>query len=199
MILPTKRGFTLIEVLLVTLIIGFIAAIATPSFVNSLKGQRLRQATRSVMGCGRYARTMAVSRQRAMTLTLSVGGSRISVDEGPAPANRNAPVYTREQVESLNGEPPPEALPDDLPPGFAPPPPPPPKASPARGFTREFEGVTIKRLSIRDGLQSEEGAATILYKSNGTCPPYEVVLADEDGKESIITVDFLGDATHEQN
>lgn len=191
MILRTKRGFTLIEVVLVVLIIAFVAAIATPSFVNSLKGQRLKQATRLVMGCGKYARTMAVSRQRNMNLVLTVGGSRLAVEEGPAPRVKTAPVYTRDQLETLTNE----ATMDDLALEAKPAPAP---AGPSRNLSREMEGVKVKSLVIHDGLSSEEGSVTIAYKSNGTCPPYEIVLVDDDGKESTIAVDFLGDATHEE-
>jgi type II secretion system protein H len=194
MTLRTNRGFTLIEVLLVAVIIGFVAAIATPSFVNSLKGQRLRQATRTVMSCGRYARTMSVSRQQSMNLILTLGSGHVAVEEGPAPRRSSEAIYTRDQVEALSNDAPHKLPPlDEPPPAKAP-----AEPLPSRSLARDLEGVKVKSLSIHDGLQTEEGAVRITYKSNGTCPPYEVVLADEDGTESVILVDFLGDATHEE-
>jgi prepilin-type N-terminal cleavage/methylation domain-containing protein len=195
MTLRTKRGFTLIEVLLVGLIIAFVAAIATPSFVNSMKGQRLRQARRSVMACGKYARTMAISRQQPMNLILTVGGNRIAVEAGPVPKPASERVYTRDQVTAMSNGPSLD-LPDIPPAEEAPA----PSQDNRRNLSRVLDGVRVKSLNIRDGLKSEEdGAISIPYRSNGTCPPYEVVLSDEDGTESTITVDFLGDASHEED
>lgn len=182
----TRAGFTLIEVLLVAVIMGFIAAIAAPTFVNSLKGQRLRQARRTVMACGRYARTMAVSHQRNMNLIVTVGGSGVAVAEGAAIRSPTDPVYTRDQLDTLTN------APVELEP------PPPASPQPSRNLSRTLEGVVVRRLSVRNGLNEETGTVNIPYKSNGTCPPYELVLADEEGTESIIIVDFLGDATHEE-
>ena len=190
-----KSGFTLVEVLLVAVIIGFVAAIATPSFVNSLKGQRLRQATRSVMACGRFARTMAVARQRSMNVVLTIGGNRISVEQGPPPRVVSEQVYTRDQVTAISNGP---SL------DIAAPPPPPPApggetAQPQQGLSRLLEGIVVKSVEIRNGKTGgEEGTVSVPYKSNGTCPPYTVVLVDEDGRESTIETDFLGDATHEE-
>ncbi|MFO7535814.1 MAG: prepilin-type N-terminal cleavage/methylation domain-containing protein [Kiritimatiellia bacterium] len=186
----TRGGFTLIEVLLVAVIMGFIAAIAAPTFVNSLKGQRLRQARRTAMACGRYARTMAVSRQRTMNLVVTVSGSAIAVEEGAAARTMSDPVYTRDQLETLTNAPPGS----ELEPRLTPQPP-----LPSRSLSRTLEGVVIRRLTVRNGLDEETGGTVkIPYKSNGTCPPYELVLADEEGTESTIVVDFLGDATHEE-
>ncbi len=183
--------------MLVVLIIGFVAAIATPSFVNSMKGQRLRQATRSVVAVGKYARTMAVAGQRSMKLVFAVGGNRLAIEEGPVPKTGAAPIDTRNQVAGLTNE---SAL--DIP-SIIPAPPLPEPTEPEPGPTlilsRQFEGVTIVRVALRDGLAEEEkGNATILYKSNGTCTPYEVTLRDEDERDVVITVDFLGEATHEE-
>ncbi len=191
----TKNGFTLIEVLLVTVIIGFVAAIATPAFVKSLQGQRLRQATRTVMACGRYAHTMAVSRQRPMNLVFTLGGSQINVEEGPPLKTTVAQVYTRHQLAAITNTPDFETLATNRPPDSTPATP----ASPPRGLARKLDGVIVKKLARGDDPGTEEaGPASVRYKTNGTCTPYEVTLADEDGHESVITVDFLGEAEHEE-
>ncbi len=177
-----------------TVIIGFVAAIATPSFVKSMQGQRLRQATRTVLACGRYAHTMAVSRQRPMNLVFAVGGSSVSVEEGAAPKATAAPVYTRNQVAAMTNAADFGTLLSNAPPDIPAGPPPTP-----RGLARVLDGIVVKRLTLRgDAGSQDSGPVAIRYKTNGTCTPYEVELVDEDGNASVITVDFLGDAEHEE-
>ena len=55
-----RRAFTLIEVLLVIVVMGIAVAIAMPSFVRSIQGQRLSTAARTLTTVARYARSMAV-------------------------------------------------------------------------------------------------------------------------------------------
>lgn len=74
-----KRGFTLIEVLLVLAIIAVIAAVTTPYFVRSVRGNRLRMAGRTVVMAGRYARSMAIVRQEELPLTFDLDGGTVSV------------------------------------------------------------------------------------------------------------------------
>lgn len=165
--------------MLVAVIIGFVVAMATPSFVNSMKGQRIRQATRTVVACGKYARTLAVARQRPMKIVLQLGGGRVAVEEGPAPKVAAAQIYTRDQVGALTNAP-------DA--GV-------PSPAPLRALSRQLDGIVVARVRTGEGLGEEKaGPVELLYRPNGTCVPYEVVLKDEDGHERTIRVDFLGEA-----
>jgi len=72
-------GFTLIEVLLVLAIIGVVAGVSTPYFVKSIRGNRLRTAARVVVMAGRYARSMAVLRQKEMVVSFNLDAGKVSI------------------------------------------------------------------------------------------------------------------------
>ncbi|MCX7007772.1 MAG: GspH/FimT family pseudopilin [Kiritimatiellaeota bacterium] len=66
----SQRGFTLIEILMVVAIFVLIAGIAAPMFVGSYAGAKLRTSARAVIMTSRYARNMAVMRQRPVAMIV---------------------------------------------------------------------------------------------------------------------------------
>jgi len=194
----SRSGFTLTEVLLVAALIGFLVAVATPVFLRSLHGQRLRQATRTLLQAGRYARTMAILKGQRMSLVLNPRNNEIALREAPPP--RPAPleaIYTRDQVlaiaePTLSISSPPPADRDFLsPPSDAPE----PLLSPPRTLTRLLEGVRIRSVRLGDAdAPGTETAIEIAYLPNGTCRPYTVVLENEVGRQAVLTVDTVGEA-----
>jgi type IV fimbrial biogenesis protein FimT len=58
---PTEKGFTLVEIMFALVIFGISAALATPSVVDLMARFRLRAAARQVMGDLMWARMQAVS------------------------------------------------------------------------------------------------------------------------------------------
>lgn len=65
-----KRGFTLIEVILVVVISLILMAVSLPHFANTYKGSKLRSTARTVNRMARYARNMAIMREKTMTVVL---------------------------------------------------------------------------------------------------------------------------------
>lgn len=64
----TQRGFTLIELLLSLVLSGILAHLAVPSFKGLLESQKLQSAAQSLATGLRYARTEAISRNRAVII-----------------------------------------------------------------------------------------------------------------------------------
>ena len=67
-----KPGFTLIELVLVLVILGVVTAVTVPAVVSSIRGNRLRVASRTVIRMGRYARSMAVLKQQPIAVKFDI-------------------------------------------------------------------------------------------------------------------------------
>lgn len=88
-------AFTLIEILLVIVVIGIVAAIAMPSFVRSIQGQRLNTAARTLATVARYARSMAVLKQSDLHLTFNLANGQVDL----VSSNTSMPSFSR----TMNG------------------------------------------------------------------------------------------------
>jgi len=183
-----RHAFTLIELLLVVAILGVAAAVTLPSFVRSMRGNRLRTAAQTVVMAGRYARSMAVLQQREMAVTFDLAGGAISVaGSGAAPA-RKEDEDTGQDV-----------------------PAPPPTAEEFGGearqsrahatgegrLSRKLDRVSIDWVELEDGPVVNEGLCTVVYHTNGRCTPYTVRIVDEEGSWVTVEVDALSTATTE--
>ena len=69
--IPARRGFTLVELLVVVLIIGLMLATAALSVGAGTAAAQMKNAVRSVWHLSGYARTMALLRQHPVVITYS--------------------------------------------------------------------------------------------------------------------------------
>ena len=86
-----SSAFTLIEVLLVVVVMGIAAAIAMPSFVRSIQGQRLSTAARTLTTVARYARSMAVLKQSDLAMTFNLANGQVDL----VSSNTTLPNFSR--------------------------------------------------------------------------------------------------------
>ena len=84
-----KGGFTLIKVILVVVISLILMGVSLPYFAHAYKGSKLRTAARTVNRMTRYARSMAIMREKTMTVALNHNTMEIYLGSAPA-ATTNA-------------------------------------------------------------------------------------------------------------
>lgn len=68
---PNQSGFTLIELIVVTIIIGAIAAIAAPNVSSTLESQRNKNTAQTIATAMKEARAESMIRRQDVSLTLS--------------------------------------------------------------------------------------------------------------------------------
>ena len=96
---PTgKRGFTIIELLVVMGVIGLLLAMSIPAATRYAGRMRLGAATREVMGLLSLARSSAISSRLPQTVLVDVEAGRLSIEDSPDAAVQTKAVTLASSV-----------------------------------------------------------------------------------------------------
>ncbi len=179
-----RRGFTLIEILVVVVIAALVAGIALPGFVRSMRGAQLRTASRTVLMSHKYARSTAVLRQVPMAVLLDSEAHELEIIELKSPpgvAERDKFLDSRENrdvdqalgtvAEEEEGVAPPTITTEVV-----------------RKLGRE---VKVDQFRSERGGQESRGVYWIMYYPNGMSDGFEVVLSDGSDRKVTITSDAI--------
>jgi Tfp pilus assembly protein FimT len=170
--------------LLVLAIMAIVTVIAVPTFVHSIRGNRLRTAARTVAMAGKYARSMALLQQREMAVTFDLSKSALTIAalgwkaSGPEPGAGTGGVSVEPgtvESDSTNRM---------------------VVRADAEVISRTLDQVTIAAVAVGDSGATDvnEGSCQVVYRSNGLCTPYKVTIVDTYGGSVTIDVDALGSA-----
>ncbi len=97
-----KKGFTLIELTIVLIIMSFLFAVAGPRIAKSLSGLSLTTSTKKVAAALRYARSQAVNKSQAYSVIIDRAHAQVVIRGIPKPVTQ--PPDEAAQEEFTNEE-----------------------------------------------------------------------------------------------
>lgn len=171
------RGFTLIEILIVVVIIALTSSIALPGFVRTMQGAQLRTASRTVLMGHKYARSTAVLRQAQLAMLLDKETLELEIvvmKEANADRDKFLDSRSSRDMDSMLGAEEEEsdvsAIDTEL----------------VRSLGKE---VKISSFQSEHGGQEYGGVYWIMYYPNGMSDGFELVLADKNNRSVEISSD----------
>lgn len=179
-----RRGFTLIEVLVVVVIAALVTGIALPGFVRSMRGAELRAASRTILMSHKYARSTAVLRQTSMAMLLDSEAGVVEIVRMNAPQSADRDKFldarqTRTVDAAIGGGAAPAADTEEKPTI---------ETDVVRKLGRE---VKIDSFRSEKGGQVARGVYWIMYHPNGMSDGFELTLTDKDSRAVTITSDAI--------
>jgi prepilin-type N-terminal cleavage/methylation domain-containing protein len=161
-----RRGFTLVEILLVVAIILIVSGVTIPSFMRSYQAANLRSAARTVVTAGKYARNMAVLQQRQVTIFFDSESGNIQVVALERAAGRQVDAFL--DAQRHRSDPDAETY----------------QAQVLRA-TSLPERVRIVDFTAPSRLQEADGVYWVNYFPSGVSDSFSLRIADEQRRSSV--------------
>jgi len=165
------KGFTLIELILVLVIVGFLTALVAPA-ITSLAGLKLKTATRKMAAGLRYARSQAVTTGSEYQVVFDIEKGEMIIEslkeeEKPYSYSDDYEAGEEEEEEDDSAK----------------------RMKKRKSYTIPKE-VRLARVVI-DGEEITEDQAWIDFYPNGSCSGGEIFLMDEKEREYRIALEFI--------
>jgi prepilin-type N-terminal cleavage/methylation domain-containing protein len=162
------RGFTLLEILLVVMVIGIAAAAFLPFAVNSVEAARTRSALREVISINRYARSRAILDKRPTSVVYNTEQNTLTL--------LSLPVRREPESETFFG-----AVVDS-------------EATASPESTEVIRSKSLpKFVQVRnvEGAEKEQDGYFVIYMENGSTDTHSVELQDPQGTIERIQINGL--------
>ena len=171
-----RRGFTLIEIMVVVAIIAVLMTVAIPSIYRQLHPESMQKAVSDMMEACSHARAQAILNGTPMDLVIRAEDGQISIQ--PASGEVSSPA--RLESLSVSGE---EWRMEERP----------ASRSSGSGFSARLSesiAVELMEVNFQDQLEFEE--ARVRFHPNGTSDEFKMLLVrPETGERRLITLEVV--------
>jgi general secretion pathway protein H len=176
MLCPNHRGFTLLELIVVLMIIGLMSTFVVPKLVGPMANLNLKTASQKISASLRYARSQAASEKTTYVALFDLDKNRLVISNPPLPslAKGDSPASDRAAFDGTRGEPPDNE-----------------KDRPGAAKAYDLpDGVKLAKGVSREG-DFLSGLFRIFFFPSGGSSGGELTVANERGSQYRITVDFI--------
>jgi prepilin-type N-terminal cleavage/methylation domain-containing protein len=181
-----RRGFSLVEIMVVVVIMAIAAGVALPTFVGSFRGAKLRVAARTLTMASRYARSTAVLQSQHMAMLLFTDHSEIELLRLQTRADRSQQAMFMDgrgdrRVDGLLGG---DGRGSDA--GASGP------SLATESVRRLPDGIRIVQVEVGPQLRGSggmDGAYWISFYPNGMTERFEITLEDDTGRQAVVSID----------
>lgn len=165
-----SAAFTLIEVILVVVIIGLMAALAAPSFINAIHGQRLDSAAHQLAVACQQARYEALFGGNTCWYIVDFDNQTVRLLQEPRADTNSVITYAEIAAETNILE----------------------SATAEVKHTAEIpQGVTITGVQMQNGDEQSTGVVGFPFYTTGVCEPFRVFIESDDGEMRAMDVDMF--------
>jgi general secretion pathway protein H len=167
------RGFTLLELIVVLIIIGLMSVLVVPKLVGPMANLDLKTASQKISASLRYARSQAASEKTTYVALFDFEKNRVVIINSPS-IKGEFHINNREAVNKIPAEPPNSE-----------------KDGPGGSKTYDLpDKVKLAKGTSREG-EFTSGFFRIFFFPSGGSSGGEITVANERGRQYRISVDFI--------